>query len=206
MERWEQKNWVLRKRFFFCRRVTPRAREEQTRKSRRNKRRSSCLPSRRHLIAADEEGGETACDEAMAILIVKARLPLDEWHFQMERQPAEHGDGLVGDQNVEANVSFFHFLSVISRCLLSNVLVYVCKCGWEGVVCRAPGGHYMVSCLLLGMPRISLENGWTTMGAEVGVMAPPMGPPPLLLPPPLLYHPPPVPEALLAPIMELTPC
>jgi hypothetical protein len=77
MERWEQKNWVLRKRFFVCRRMTPRAREEQTRKSRRNKRRSSCLPSRRHLIAADEEGGETACDEAMAILIVKARLPLN---------------------------------------------------------------------------------------------------------------------------------
>lgn len=60
---------------------------------------------------------------------------------------------------------------------------------------------YMASCLLLGMPRMSLENGWTAMGADVGV-----NPAALALPPPLLYHPEAAAEALLAAIIELTPC
>ena len=59
----------------------------------------------------------------------------------------------------------------------------------------------MASCLLLGMPRMSLEKGWTAMGADVGV-----NPADLALPPPLLYHPEAAAEALLAAIIELTPC
>ena len=144
MEAWsdgnKEKNWVLRKRFFFLPSNDAKSsRRSDEEKADATQRRSSCLPSRRHLIAADEEGGETARDEAMAILIVKARLPLDEWHFQMERQPAEHGDGLVGDQNVEANVSLFHFLGVVSPCPLSNVSVYVCKCGVGGCCVQGAG-------------------------------------------------------------------
>ena len=93
-------------------------------------------------------------------------------------------------------VDCFCFVFVVVVCLLSFVVVVVCLLSFVvGSSC------YMASCLLLGMPRMSLEKGWTAMGADVGV-----NPADLALPPPLLYPPEAAAEALLAAIIELTPC